>query len=221
MPRGRPNMMKNPPHPTLTERGGRDSVLCEPSEPTNRSTRLLTAARDWICSDGRVPRRLGSAAVGYTYVEIHVIPLNRPNVLQQCLHAVTGLLFIAATWGGGNARADIFVGCGHATNGQVCQGCTEVTGTCTCSNGKCTTDEEKCTKYATTFTSGGTGPKNVYRDDVAHCKYRRRCNNSMGEDQGPCSTLLLGLPYPCNFSDDLVYFGAWRSKYYETGSCTP
>lgn len=114
----------------------------------------------------------------------------------------------------------VYLGCGSVRMTTSCAGCISTLPSpptnCACVLGTCTTSQVVCTLYASAYIAcdvPGTG-KECYKVE-ATCKRRKQCNNSSGYDLGSCPDNW------CDTSDETVYFGDTRMKYYSTQTtCT-
>ncbi len=104
------------------------------------------------------------------------------------------------------------VGCGQPAWHTDCEGCQPVAGTCSCVGGNCNQTASGCTNYPSAFEFCPEQiAKNVFTTQK-HCQFRFKCNNSQGQDLGPCVS-------ECEQSQEKVEFGDARTVYQATGTC--
>ena len=127
----------------------------------------------------------------------------------------TGIMFVGAAILGWHflpdpASAIVSLGCGTVNAPTKCAGCSAAADNCHCSQStnKCETAHNVCPKMSTAFTvcdPPDSGTMCFMR--IVTCSWRYQCNNSQGQDLGPCTTT-------CETSTEKVGVGGPHAEYF-------
>lgn len=124
------------------------------------------------------------------------------------------LSVLIGVWGmcASSGATDTYIGCGTVAAAVICEGCGPGDGSCECKAGNCVQGNYACLIASPAFVQCGTGGScyNVYTRTY-YCVYRKKCNNSLGEEGGSCIST-------CYESDEYLTEGT-RTDYYTTTPC--
>lgn len=106
---------------------------------------------------------------------------------------------------------DTYVGCGTVKPAVYCEGCNSGSSGCGCEGGRCVQGTTTCLVASPAFSQCTGGVCFTVYSRSAWCSFRKKCNNSTGQDGGACIST-------CYQSDELVFEGP-RTEYITTSPC--